>query len=156
MLSDHLISLLARYRVWAHRSGVSDHFPVLFEWLDHLVSCAFPFKFNHSWLDNEDFVQMIRTKWPLISSNASEDVMEYLSVKLRLLKGKVKSWTKLKSIELKDKSALVDDEINSILDSSSLAIMGASDQSRLVALRLELKKWVDHELLSARLQSRVS
>ena len=99
---------------------------------------------------------MIRTEWPLISSNASEDVMEYLSVKLRLLKGKVKSWTKLKSIELKDKSALVEDEINSILDSSTTAIMNASEQSRLAVLRLEHKKWVDHELLSARLQSRVS
>ena len=62
LLSDNLVSLLARYWVWAHRYGVSDHFPVLFEWLDHPVSCAFPFKFNHSWLDNGDFVQMIRTE----------------------------------------------------------------------------------------------
>ena len=62
LLSDHLVSLLSRYRVWAHRSGISDHFPVLFEWLDHPVSYAFPFKFNHSWLDNEDFIHMIRTE----------------------------------------------------------------------------------------------
>ena len=156
LLSYNLVSLLSRYRVWAHRSGVSDHFPVLFEWLDHSVSCAFPFKFNHYWLANEDCIEMIRSEWPLISSYVSEDAMEDLSGKLRLLKGKVKSWTKLKSIELKDKSALVEDEINSILDSSSTVIMSANEHSRLEALRLELKKWVDHELLSARLQSRVS
>ena len=59
MLSYNLFSLLARHRVWAHHSGVSDHYPVLFEWTDHPVSCPFPFKFNHSWLTNEDFVQMI-------------------------------------------------------------------------------------------------
>ena len=151
LLSDHLVSLLARYRVWAHRFGVFDHFLVLFEWLDHSESCSFPFKFNHSWLDNEDFIHMIRTEWPLISPNASEDAMEDLSVKLCLLKGKVKSWTKQKSIELKDKSALVEDEISSILGSSATTILSAKEQSRLAVLRLELKKWVDHELLSARL-----
>ena len=57
---------------------------------------------------------------------------------------------------MKYKSALLEDEINSLLDSSTSGILGASDQSRLAALRLELQKWVDHELQSAILQSRVS
>ena len=82
--------------------------------------------------------------------------MEDLFVKLRLLKGKVKVWTKHKTIEMKDKSALLEDEINSLLDSSTSGILGASDQSRLATLRLELQKWVDHELQFAILQSRVS
>ena len=38
LLSDHLVSLLNRYQVWAHRSGISDHFPILFEWMDHPIS----------------------------------------------------------------------------------------------------------------------
>ena len=127
MLSYNLVSLLAKHRVWAHHSGVSAHYPVLFEWIDHPVSCPFPLKFNHSWLTNEDFVQMIRSEWPLISSVNPVDAMEDLSIKLRLLKGKVKDWTRNKSLEMKDKSILLEDETNSLLDSSSSGILGARD-----------------------------
>ena len=99
---------------------------------------------------------MIRSEWPLISSRSPVDAMEDLSTKIRLLKGKVKDWTRTKSMEMKDKSILLEDEINSLLKSSTFGILGARDQSRLLALRLELQRWVDHELQSARLQSRLS
>ena len=135
--SLNIVSLLARHRVWAHHSGVSDHYPVLFEWMDHPVSCPLPFKFNHSWLSNEDFVKMIRSERPLFSSRNPVGAMEDLSVKLRLLKGKVKDWTRSKSLEMKDKSILIDDEIKVLLESSSSGIMGARHQSRPQALRLE-------------------
>ena len=59
LLSDQLVSSLPRYRVWAHRCGISDHFPILLDWKDDQSPVAFPFKFNQSWLDNEDFIQMI-------------------------------------------------------------------------------------------------
>ena len=156
LLSFNLVNLLSSHRVWAHHSGVSDHYPVLFEWIDHHVSCSLPFKFNHSWLANKDFVKMIRSEWSLFSSVNPVDAMEDLSVKLRLLKGTVKDWTKNKTLEMKDKSILLEDDINTLLESSSSGILGASDQSRLKALRLEFQSWVDHELQSARLQSRLS
>ena len=89
---------------------------------------------------------MIRTEWSLFPSVNLVDAMEDLSVKLRLLKGKIKDWTKNKTLEMKDKSILLEDEINTLLESSSSGILGASDQSRLKALRLELQSWVDHEL----------
>ena len=79
------------------------------------------------------------------------DAMEDLSVKLRLLKRKVKDWTRIKSLEMRDKSILIENEIKSLLDSSSSGILGARDHTRLLALRLELQKWMDHELQSARL-----
>ena len=86
LLSDQLISALPRHWVWAHRSGISDHFLVLFEWMDQQNPCAYPFKFNQSWLGNEDFNHLIRTEWPLITSEDSLDVMKDFSCKLRHLK----------------------------------------------------------------------
>ena len=82
--------------------------------------------------------------------------MEDLSNKLRLLKGKVKDWTRIKSLEMRDKSILIEDEIKSLLESTSSGILGARDHSRLLALRHELQIWVDHELQSARLQRKLS
>ena len=32
LISEQLICSLPRHRVWTHRSGISDHFPVLMEW----------------------------------------------------------------------------------------------------------------------------
>ena len=53
--------------------------------------------------------------------------MEDLSAKLRLLKGKVKDWTRTKFMEMKDKSILLEDAINSLLKSLTSGILGARD-----------------------------
>ena len=156
LLSDQLISSLPRHRVWTHRSGISYHFPVLLEWKEHLNPCAYPFKFNQSWLGNEDFIQMIRTEWPLIHSDASLDFMNAFSGKLRLLKEKVKPWIKAESLKLKDKSFMLEEEISSLLLSSHSAILNDEQNHRLISLKADLQKLLDHELYSARLQSRVA
>ena len=65
---------------------------------------------------------MIRTEWPLIHSDDSLDAMNNLSSKLRLLKEKVKSWTKVESQKMKDKYVYLEEEINSLLLSSQFAI----------------------------------
>ena len=123
LIFDQLVSSLPRYRVWTHRCGISDHFPVLLDWLDQQSTCAYPFKFNQSWLVNEEFVKMIRAEWPLIRSDNSMDAMFELSFKLRVLKDKVKSWTKVEARKMKDKSVFLEEEINSLLSSSHSAIL---------------------------------
>ena len=99
---------------------------------------------------------MIRTEWPLIRSDDSKDAMNNLSFKLHLLKGKVKSWTKVESQKLKDKSVYLEDEISTLLHSSQSAILNDGQQCRLNSLKADLQKLSDHELYSARLQSRVT
>ena len=108
LLSNQLVISLPRFRVWTHRCGISDHFPVIFDWQDHQSSCALPFKFNQSWLSNEDFKKMIRAEWPLILSDNPLDPMFDLSYKLRILKSKVKSWTNLEARKMQDQSVLLE------------------------------------------------
>ena len=48
LLSFNLVSLLTKHRVWSYPSVVSDHYPILLEWMDNPVSCPLPYKFNHS------------------------------------------------------------------------------------------------------------
>ena len=76
-------------------------------------------------------------------------------LKLRLLKEKLKSWTRDKTLEMKYKSILIEDEINFILNSSSSSLVSLHINDRLRSLRAELKKLRDHELQSARLQSKM-
>ena len=84
------------------------------------------------------------------------DAMNDLSFKLRLLKEKVKPWTKLEAQKMKEKSAYLEEEICSILNLTQSAILSTDQQSRLISLKAELQKILDHELNYARLQSRVS
>ena len=59
LLSEQLVSFIIKYWGWTHRCGISEHIPILFEWVDHQRNCAYPFKFNQAWLDNVDFIKMI-------------------------------------------------------------------------------------------------
>ena len=84
------------------------------------------------------------------------NAMNSLSCKLCLLKGKVKPWIKVESQKLKEKSSFLEEEISSILLSSHSAILDDVQHSRLMSLKEDLQKLLDHELYSTRLQSRVT
>ena len=120
--------------------------------MDNPVSCPLPYKFNHSWMPNVDFVKMVRVEWPLLTPEAPVDGMEDLSFKLRLLKRKVKDWTREKTLEMREKSFHIEEEIKSLLNSSTLGLLCSWNNTRLLALRLELQRWMDHELQSTRMQ----
>ena len=102
-----------------HRSGISDHFPIVLEWIGQQKPRGYPFKFNHTWLDNEDFVQMVHSEWSHIQPYPSQDSMNDLCYRLRILKDKVKTWTKSEAIKMKDKSVALEEEISSLLYSSA-------------------------------------
>ena len=57
---------------------------------------------------------------------------------------------------MKDKSIFLEQEINSLLSSSQYAILNEEQELRLNSLKADLQKVLDHELYSARLQSRVT
>ena len=99
---------------------------------------------------------MIRSEWPLIHLTDQMDDRKDRSYKLRLLKEKVTSWTKLEAQKMKEKSAYLEDEICSLLNLTQFAILNNEQQGRLNSLKADLQKILDHELYSARLQSRVT
>ena len=135
---------------------MSDHFPIVLEWIGQQNPRAYPFKFNHTWLDNEDFVQMVRSEWSHIQPDPSQDAMNDLSCRLRILKDKVKSWTKSEALKMKDKSAALEEEISSLLHSSVSAILNYEQQLKLCSLKAALQKLSDHEISTTRLKSRIT
>ena len=66
------------------------------------------------------------------------DAMFELSFKLRLLKDKVKSWTKAEAWKMQDKSVFLEEEINYLLSSSDSAILINDQQLRLNSLKADL------------------
>ena len=82
--------------------------------------------------------------------------MSELAYKLRSLKEKVKSWSKEENQRMKDKSAVLENEINALLSSTPSAILKKEQHEKLLLLKNGLHKFLDHEIYSAKLQSRVT
>ena len=105
---------------------------------------------------NSDFVNRVNSEWPVILADVNSDVSNKLPSLLRHLKVKVKAWTKAESLKMKDRSVLLEEEINSLLLSSQSALLSNDQQSRLSSLKVELQIHLNHEISSARLQSRIT
>ena len=58
--------------------------------------------------------------------------------------------------KMKEKSAYLEDEIRSLLNLTQSTIINNEQEGRLNSLKVDLQKILDHELYSARLQSRVT
>ena len=84
------------------------------------------------------------------------DPMSDLAFKLRRLKEKVKTWSKEETRKMKDKSIFLEEEINALLSSSPSAILKEEQHQRLLILKAEIQKLLDHEIYSVKLQSRVT
>ena len=56
LISSSLIPSLDVHRVWTHCANLSDHFPICLEWDKNKGYVNYPFKFNHSWLNDPDFI----------------------------------------------------------------------------------------------------
>ena len=60
LLSSSLLDLFPWHSFWAYPSSILDHFPVILEWKESTSLCVYPFKFNHFWLANDEFVTLIK------------------------------------------------------------------------------------------------
>ena len=83
----------------------------------------YPYKFNHVWLKDHDFTQMVKKVWPLLQPANSEDDMCILSQNLRMLKKELKVWTRNKTSEIEKDSHILDLEIRALLTFSTSSIL---------------------------------
>ena len=89
---------------------------------------------------------MVRAEWPLLPHGVPTSQMDDLSLKLRLLKRKVKCWTRDKTMEMKEKIIIIKEEITNLLESTISGLLSTQENNRLLALREELQRLLDHEL----------
>ena len=77
--------------------------------------------------------------------------MSKLPYNLHSLKEKVKSCSKEENRRMKDKSVVLENEINALLSSTPLAILKKEQHEKLLLLKNGLHKFIDHEIYSAKL-----
>ena len=58
------------------------------------IKASFPFKFNHSWLVEEEFTSMNQNKWVSLLDCIEGLTMQQFKYKLRVLENEVVAWEK--------------------------------------------------------------
>ena len=76
---------------------LSDHFPICFEWGVIKGPFDYPFKFNRSWLEDNDFLDWFNKEWSSSFTAGHFVDIEDMCLTLRKLKAATKKWTKNKS-----------------------------------------------------------
>ena len=104
LIALSLIPSLLVHQVWTHISDIFGHYPVCLEWNKSLGSCNYSFKFNRSWLNDQDFVSLVTDRWSRMSPTSPGSVLYHLSHKLCSLKMEVKDWIKEKGTHMESKS----------------------------------------------------
>jgi hypothetical protein len=94
LMSEELIASFDRYRSWVVKYAISDHLPIVLELSNSMENIKYPFKFNPVWLEDLDFVEMVKSHWLSISDCEEISPMRRLVWKLKSLKSTVIAWEK--------------------------------------------------------------
>eukprot|EP00253_Pinus_taeda_P031163 PITA_31163 len=128
LLKGPLIQELHHFKQWVGDGGLSDHSPIHLEILGPLAKPKAPFKFNHTWLQDQDFI--------------------------KLLKHIVINWAKEKNKRDTAQLISVEEELSSLLDDRNLGFRSAAENSRLIELENQRATLLKQKEESLRLRSR--
>lgn len=116
ILSDSLCSSFGKYRSWNHSSGVSNHRVVILQIYFDKSFINHPFKFNPTWLKEDEFDELIRKEWALMSDTVlrSTSPVKVFLHKLRRIQPVVRLWEKTKKKSLISDICRLEYDISSI------------------------------------------
>jgi hypothetical protein len=75
---------------------------------------GYPFKFNSVWLDEPDFVNLVRTSWNGLLGNETLTPMDALVKKIKVLKSLVINWERKKKLAAKEELAKIERELDTL------------------------------------------
>jgi hypothetical protein len=107
LVHRNLIQDISIFQSWVGKMHSFDHFPVLLELDKPLRKPKSPFKYNSSWAELEEFINLVRDNKTHFPAKSSESASSRFVYALHVLKEKVLAWDR-------DRRKVVDNEIQSI------------------------------------------
>jgi hypothetical protein len=106
---------------------------------------ASPFKFNSSWLKEEDFISLVKEYWILVEQNAEEQVVVQFVANLKRLKKAIMEWAHWK--RQKDEHILIDVKValQSIYDSKGGGYAFPESKEELLALEKKRRQVLEEK-----------
>jgi hypothetical protein len=102
LIDEKLVDSGLRYKTWVCNVKISDHMPVILHMEQVKDHVNYPFKFNIVWLNDPEFVDLVRSNWNGLLGTKSLNPMESLVKKLKLPKLLVIVWERKKKDDAKE------------------------------------------------------
>lgn len=118
--------------------GISDHKPICLRLGGVIVLSRFPFKFNNSWLEEDEFCCLMKNTWFSLSDSEGDSSMTNRVQKLKSLKNVVVEWEKRKTLISKHELLEIERVLERIYSSNSHCFY--LEEERFLLLQLEAKK----------------
>jgi hypothetical protein len=81
LLSRHFL-----FKSWVSSRGLSNHLPIMFYLGSRMEKLLAPFKFSHMWLQEEDFVNLIKNSWIPLSVERPSSYMHQFVENITIIK----------------------------------------------------------------------
>jgi hypothetical protein len=155
-VSASLLTSFGQASSWVVFPYISDHAPVILQLNLTVLPSPYPFKFNHSWLSRDDYVELVRETWtdPLLNSDLNPQTR--LVRKLKALKHKTKHWFHLKQLEEQGRMHTLESEISNLTHRFNNTPMRVEDSDCLKRLEADRDALLRTEEFAWRLRSRAT
>ena len=104
LIKEPLMDKIEMISKWVGSGGILDHLPIFLEIASISPYSRTPFKFNSTWLRDEDFHQLVKKIWQDSSHIRERSSTTYLAQNIFHLKKRTIEWAKAK--KNKDKETL--------------------------------------------------
>lgn len=134
--------------------GISDHYPIYLEILGPPKKPKAPFKFNHDWLQDPTYINMVKELWTQNPIDRSDTLAKGFCSNLSQLKHLFIKWAREKCQKENSALLLIKSELSTLSDEIGLGFSTAEDKIHLVELENKKSKILKDQEESIRLRSR--
>jgi len=133
---------------------VSDHAPILLNLLPPALHRSTPFKFNHLWMQSEDYVSLVREAWTDPCFMDEVNPQRRIAWKLKFLKSKTKQWFKELKLSQATRLLQLESAIKPFFSSSTSTVLTEEQTVDLAALESKRNDILREQENAWRLRSR--
>jgi hypothetical protein len=119
-VAEDLIGGVSRCKSWVDFPYLSDHAPVFLRLDRYLLPTTYPFKFNASWLSEEEVAALVSEVWKDPAFLVESDVQQRLVQKLKTLKVRLKEWAKVFNLKREERLICIEGLLKDHLQEATL------------------------------------
>jgi hypothetical protein len=140
LLDESLLICNYKVRSWVINSTISDHNLICLQLDSYAQKSSPPFKFNATWVNDQDFTLLIKQSWNYMSQWTDSSTIQLLCSKLKSLKRTVIHWQRDKKVQLQSEMLQIDSKIAEIFDKCLSQIFDQVDLDILKILKQQKEK----------------
>eukprot|EP00253_Pinus_taeda_P025948 PITA_25948 len=149
-----LMQHLHHYKQWVGSGGISDHSLIYLEVFGPHPKPKAPFKFNHVWLQDPAYINMVSEFWAANPIDRFDSLAKGFCHNLSQLKHLSINWEKEKHQREDSLLSHIESELSTLLDERTLGFVSGEDKTHLIELENQKAKILKEREESLRLKSR--